>query len=208
MTEEEIFEILRKQEEQLRKKPTFYIHYDKITHRIINFRNYLDKDDQMPHIEMTELDFNFSDPLFDIVNYMVIPSEKKLEKIVDESFKLPVISEVIFEIPKILSDKRITYADRPFDLLIEQNNPLQEFRIKLSKELKEKLSRQSLNTQLIFIYVTAPSDPNILYKTLKFTFGDIIQNEYYTIEYEDFKGNDVNIYAFKYFENYIHVDIR
>jgi len=59
MNEEEIFRLLREQEELLLKKPVYYVHYDGSSRKILNIRNYLDSSDPSPHIEMTENDFDF-----------------------------------------------------------------------------------------------------------------------------------------------------
>ena len=61
-----------------------------------------------------------------------------IEKIEYDDTPIVTIADYIYEIPKIKSKERITSKDRHYDLLIEQNNSLGEFRIKLSKELKEK----------------------------------------------------------------------
>jgi len=206
--EDPIFEILRQQEEALKKKPIFYIHYDPVSFLGVNLRNYLDTTDTLPYIELTENDFDLSDPSFTISNYRIMANEKKLEKIEEKVIPISKIADFIYEIPKIISKDRITYKDRPFDLLIEQNNPLKEFRIKLSKPLKEKFALQGKNNQSMHVYVTALNDPNILYKTLEFTFGELIQHEYYTLSFDDFNGDMANVYALKYFQDYIHVDIR
>lgn len=209
MSEEDpVFELLRQQEEAIKKKPVFYIHYDPVTMLGVNLRNYLDAKDPLPYVEFKENDFDFSDPSFSICNYRIIIDEKKLVKIEEKIIPISKIADFIYEIPKVISKERITYADRPFDLLIEQNNPLGEFRIKLSKPLKEKFALQGKNNQSMHVYVTALNDPNILYKTLKFTFGELIQHEYYTLPFEDFNGDMANVYALKYFQEYVHVDIR
>ena len=203
-----IFEFLRKQEELIQQKPKFYIHYDPVTKVGVNLRNYLETKDALPYIELLEKDLDISDQSFSICNYRIILSEKKLEKIEEKVTPIVKIADFIYEIPKVESRERITYKDRPFDLLIEQNNPLREFRIKLSKPLKEKYTMQGYNSQHMNVYVTALNDPNILYKTLKFTFGNIIDHEYYTLPFEDFNGDMANVYALKYFQDYLHVDIR
>lgn len=207
MNEKEIFELLRKQEEAIKKPPVFYIHYDNTTKRIVSLRNYLDDSDIHPYFELTQEDFDFSSPEFNIANYMVDTSEKKLKKLGLDVIEVCTIDTFIYEIPKIETLKRITYEDHPFDLLIEQNNPLREFKIKLSKNLRESLALKNIFSQEMFVYVTAINDPNILYKTLKFTFGDVIYNEYFTIPFEDFDGYKSNVYAFRYFEKYLHVDV-
>lgn len=208
MTEEDIFELLRKQEEEMRKPPVFYVHYNRTTNRLKSIRNYLDESDEYPYIQFNQNDFDFDSPNFNLSNFMIDPKDKKIKKIENETLSITRIDSVIYEIPKIISDKRLTYADHPFDLLVEQNNPLQEFRIKLSKILRDKFVSQNLLSDEMSIYVTATNDPNILYKTLKFFFSDLVVNEYYTIPFEDFKGSNSNIYVLKFFENYLHVDLR
>lgn len=210
MTDEEIFELLKQQEEALLKKPTFYVHYDPITKNISSLRNYLDETDPFPHVELKEEDFDGSLSKLDITKYRIVleNGKNKLEKIVIHEAAITKINDFIYQIPKVVSDVRITADTQYFDLLIEQNNPLKEFRIKLSKMLREKFSLQSKDSQVIYLYVTAVNDPNILYKTLKCTIGQLIANEYYTLNFDDFQGDDVNIFGLKYFEEYLHVDIR
>ena len=207
MKEQEIFELLRKQEEAMKKPPVYYIHYDNSTKRIMSLRNYLDDSDVHPHFVLKEEDFDVSLTEFNIANYVVDPTEKKLKKLGTELIEVFSIDSFIYEIPKIETIKRITYEEHPFDLLIEQNNPLREFKLKLSKNLRESLALKNIFSQEMFVYVTAINDPNILYKTLKFTFGDVIYNEYYTIPFEDFDGYKSNVFAFRYFEKYLHVDV-
>lgn len=209
MNQAEIFEKLRIQEENMRKPPVFFVYYDNRTNRITSVRNYLDESDTNPYVQFNQNEFDFNSPDFNILNFVIDPVDKKINKVVEENpVSLATIDTFIYEIPKIVSDKRITYADNPFDLLIEQNNGLREFKIKLSKMLRDKFLTQNLLSQEMFVYVTATNDPNILYKTLQFTFHDVIVNEYYTIPFDDFQGNNVNIFAIKFFENYLHVDVR
>ena len=203
MTEVDVFKLLKQQEEDLRKKPIFYVYYDFASRKVLSIRNYIESLDSMPYVEMTTDEFDFTVPDFNITEYVIIPSEKKLKKITDELNVLSIITNRVYEIPKVL-----IYNNELFDLLIEQNNSTKEFRIKLSDTLRDKFIFQSMSSQKMEIYVTAENDPNILYKTLKFTFGNLVANEYHSIPFEDFKGDKVNIYALKYFENYLHVDLR
>ena len=203
MTEVDVFKLLKQQEEDLRKKPIFYVYYDFASRKVLSIRNYIESLDSMPYVEMTTDEFDFTVSDFNITEYVIIPSEKKLKKITDELNVLSIITNRVYEIPKVL-----IYNNELFDLLIEQNNSTKEFRIKLSDTLRDKFIFQSMSSQKMEIYVTAENDPNILYKTLKFTFGNLVANEYHLIPFEDFKGDKVNIYALKYFENYLHVDLR
>jgi len=167
MTEEEIFEYLRKQEEALNKRPSFYVHYEVSSGKIINFRNYLDSTDPFPFVILEEKDLTEPLQKFNIANYRVVVEDgkSKIESCVPEDLSLTRIDDFIYELPKIKSkeDKKI---EESFDLLIEQDNIKGEFRIKLSDENKLKYKNQSMGFYKISLYVTAPYDPNILYKTL------------------------------------------
>ncbi len=211
---DDVFERLRQQDEAIRRmqitKQIFYAHYDPTTRKLLSFRNYLEETDPNPHVEVTEdhLDVPLSE--FSVENQVVLIKDKKprIESFQPSILGITKISDFIYEIPKMISEKRITYKDKTFDLMIEQNNEEEVFKIKLAKDIRQKYSLQSFSHQLMYVYVTAVNDPNILYKTLKFTFGDLVKHEYHTIKFEDFKGDEANIYAFKYFDEYLHVDIR
>ena len=102
---------------------------------------------------------------------------------------------------------------RSYDLLIEQNNKDKKFRIKLAKEFRERFLSSETTRQRVSVYVTAVDDPNILYKTLKLSIGQLLTDEYYKIDfdgksdYNTFKGDDSNIFSMRYFKKYLHVDI-
>ncbi len=203
MTDEELIEFVKKQEAEILKKPSYYIHYDPLNYYAVTCRNYHDNTDERPFIELSSDSFDFKQEDFNIAHYKVNLKDRKLEKIIELEVKLTKIDDVIYEIPKSFE-----LDDKEYDLIIEQNNIENVFKIKMSEELHLKYCLQDHNKQLMSLYVTAPNDPNILYKTLRFMFGDLVRNEYYIIPFDDFKGAEANIYAFKYFEEYVHVDIR
>ena len=129
MTDEDIFEILRKQEEALSNKNSFYFHYDPSTARIINFRNYLEQDDTFPFIKINEEDLEFSiDELFDILDYRVVEKNKKLVIEKSKLEEISLISNIIYQVPKIYS--QTNDINDEYDLLIEQDNEHKEFIIK------------------------------------------------------------------------------
>ena len=139
MTEDEIFEYLKKQEEEMNKKPVFYVHYNISTGVIINFRNYLETTDPLPYISLTEEELNEPLDKFNISNYKVVKEngKTKLEVFVPEDLSLSKIDDFIYEIPKIkcTNSENIT---EPYDLLIEQDNISKEFRVRISDECKLK----------------------------------------------------------------------
>lgn len=209
MIDEKIFEILRKQEEELLKEKPFYIHYNPSDGVIQGFRNYLDDTDSLPFLEFYKDELPVSLEEFKITDYKVIEKNKKLvlEKI-EQIEDLPHIDNVIHQVKKMESVKGVDLNYLPFDLLIEQNNIDKKFYIRLSKELREKYKNLKVNEKAMSAYVTAENDPNILYKTLRFTLSDLVKYNYYTLTFDDFTGNKSNIFLVKYFQNYLHVDTR
>lgn len=208
MTEEEIFEDIRKKQEALLKKPTFYIHYDALSKKVVNFRNYLDNKDLLPYIEMTEADLGIPLDKFSVNDYRIKIENGKttLEKFINEEVSLTRIDDFIYEIPKI--ETNISLLDHPCDLMIEQNNIEKEFILKLSEDLRRRLSLQSIGSHRVSIYVTATCDPNILYQTLELTLRDLIRNENCIIPFLDSIDDDVNMYALRYFQEYLHVVVK
>ena len=78
---------------------------------------------------------------FNPSEYQVITKDKKLilEKIPDNNVEFfGSIDNLIYQIPKMHSTIRITPQIHSYDLLIEQDNDKKEFRIKLSKFLREQ----------------------------------------------------------------------
>lgn len=201
-----IFEILKKQEMLINQLPVYYVHYDISTRRILSFRNYLEKNDENPFLKITEKDIEIPIEEFEISNYLVMTKEKKtfLEKIKkEEAVNFGLIDDIIFQIPKIEK----VLENEPYDLLIEQNNDKGAFFIKLSNDISEKYKFLKVDKEM-YMYVTAPDDPNILYKTLKFNISDLVNTDYHKIKFEDFLGQKSNIYSLKYFQDYLHVDTR
>ena len=210
MKKNDIFEELRKQEQLVQSTPTFFLHYNLDTKQIINLRNYLEVTDSYPFIEVTEKDLGFSIKDIDISKYKISVGEDKKVKLEEIQHKavLTNIDDYIYQIPKVSANVRLTAADISYDVLIEQNNKDKKFRIKLAKEFRERFASVETTKQRVYVYVTAVDDPNILYKTLNFSFADLVFNEFHTIDFDDFKGNQSNIYSMRFFQQYLHVDIR
>jgi len=186
----------------------YYFHYDPITGNIINLRNYLEVDDCYPHLKFSHTDF---DTDISINDYQVIDKDGTNQLVKRLSIEnIAKIDNIVHQIPKRLSnsDIKISQTNYRFDVLIEQDNIKQEFRIRLSGEIKDQY-RQDINSKrYLTCYVTAENDPNILYKTLDIPLSKLLQYHYYTIPYDDFKELSCNIFSLRHFNNYLHLVIE
>lgn len=206
---EDVFEILRQLELYNSNEKKFYVYYDPSTGEIIHFRNYFE-DDPHPFIEVLESELDTPIEQFDLKKYFVSKKGDKAElSRIDTIAALENINNIdslIYQLPKV--DLKDFNNQEETDLIVEQDNIKEIFRIIFSKATKERFLRYRSMQQELNIYVTAESDPNILYKTLKFKISDLIDNDSFVINFEDFSGENCNLFSVKYFESYIHVDIR
>lgn len=207
---DDIFKILKDKELENQKEKKFYIYYDPRTGDIVHFRNYIEND-SYPFIEVAESEFENSIAEIDINEYFITNKDNKakLVKRIDKEFEKLNVDALVYQIPKIAVENRRQAKQYSFDILIEQNNKDKCFYLRISSEVHEKFSSQRNLTSLVFnFYVTAENDPNILYQTLEFKMSDLISNEYYTIEFDGFIEEKCNIFTRKYFQTYLHVDVR
>lgn len=207
---QDVFELLRIKEKESKEEKKFYVHYEPSTGEIIYFRNYIEQE-SYPFITVTEADIGTSVIDFDSTRFLVIAQNNKpcLVKKIDSISDQYNINDLVYQIPKIVLKNRNQIKKCSYDIVIEQNNKDGVFRLKLDKETKEFfLFQKELHQLSLDIYVTAENDPNILYQTLEFKMYDLVSNEYYTLNFDKFFGNTCNLYSKKYFQNYLHADIR
>lgn len=203
---DDIFEILRKQEQEIRKKNIYYFHYDPTTSKIINFRNYLDNKDSLPFLKLQEEHLEFSLDEFDITEYRVIEKNNKLCLAKPKIEETNLISNIVYQVPKIYS--KTNKVTEYYDIIIEQDNKNKQFIIRASRKVKQDLIFFKMDYKIIKMFVTAPGDPNILYKTLIITGRDLFENDIFIIPFEEYTGNISNIFLMKYFQSYLHLDVR
>ena len=100
------------------------------------------------------------------------------------------------------------FVDGDCDLTIFQDNIKQSWTIKVSKSLREFLNSEAVNINSnIFFSITAKYDPNILYRSLEFTIGDLLDETSSIIPFiyeSENSVDDVSIYTAKYFDSYAH----
>lgn len=201
-------ETLKKLQAILTAPEKFYIHYNPANGKIMHFRNYLEEC-EYPFLEFSkdQIDLEMSINDWQVIEVDGTRQLKPKEKFVDTISK---VQDTIHRINKEKANlnKKISHANYQYDLLIEQDNTKKEFRIRVSGAVKEQYSEISQTKQLISCYVTAEDDPYILYKTLEIPLIVLLENEYYTIPYDTFDGTDCNVFAFRYFQNYLHLVIE
>lgn len=207
---QDVFELLKQKEQESKKEKKFYVYYAPSTGEIIHLRNYLEED-SYPFITILESDLEDSIENFRSKNYIVVEKNKKMKLIKVDNITIDQfnIDDLIYQVPKIVLENRNQIKKHYYDIVIEQNNKDKVFRLKFSSETKEKfLPQLNLRQLSLAIYVTAESDPHILYQTLEFKIQDLLDNQYYTINYNNFDGSSCNLFSRKYFQTYVHADIR
>jgi hypothetical protein len=208
--DEDIFETLRKLEESI-KNPSFnyYIYYDSENGKVMHIRNYKDESDPLPMLVIRNDEFDRNSISIHSHSVIEVDGKKTLKKIVN-LYKTPPVDDFIHLIPKKEIKPKVKISEKTFefDLLIEQDNIKKEFRVRLSKELRDQASVEVGNDRKLMIFVTATNDPNILYKTLEVPMQSLVQDNYYSIKFDDYDGESSNIYSIRYFKQYLHLDIR
>ena len=207
---QDIFELLKQKEQESKKEKKFYVYYEPSTGEIIHLRNYLEKDSH-PFITISESDIEESLKNFTVKDYLVLEKKKKMtlvkiDKITIDQFN---IDDIIYQIPKVVVKNRNQIKKHYYDIAIEQNNKDKVFRLKLSADAKNNfLPQQNLRQLILNIYVTAENDPHILYQTLEFKLEDLLDHQFFTIKFDKFNGANCNLFAKKYFQTYLHADVK
>lgn len=207
---QDIFELLKQKEQESKKEKKFYVYYEPSTGEIIHLRNYLEQD-TYPFITISESDIEESFENFSTKDYLILEKKKKMrlikiDKITINQFN---VDDVIYQIPKIVIEDRNQIKNHFYDIVIEQNNKDKVFQLKLSSDVKDNfLPQQNLRQLILNIYVTAENDPHILYQTLEFKLEDLLDHQFYTIKFDEFDGERCNLFAKKYFQTYLHADVK
>lgn len=94
------------------------------------------------------------------------------------------------------------------DIVIRQDTENNVWNITINPHTKKFLRMSGYNPkETLYFSVTAKYDPNILYRSLEFNIGDIINESQSIIPFkfeQELDPNNVSIYTAKYFENYAH----
>lgn len=128
------------------------------------------------------------------------PKKKDLElvHIHEQSFDGASVRDFIYEIPQQ------EHTDP--DLTIIQDQPNTCWRVRLGSELQKKLKSKGIRlNSLLDFSITAPHDPNILYKTFSVDFSNIFQDREvlvdFSMPFEDEK-EPISVFTAKRFDSY------
>ena len=110
----------------------------------------------------------------------------------------------------ILSGKQLyqVQVNKEYDIIVRQNTQNKTWSMMINPYTKKFLQTSGYNPkERLYFSVTSKYDPNILYRSLEFTIGDLLNETQSVIPFiYDIENNsdDVSIYTAKYFENYAH----
>ena len=110
----------------------------------------------------------------------------------------------------ILSGKQLhqVQIDKEYDIIVQQNTHGKYWSIFLNPYTKKFLISSGYKpTEVLYFSVTSKYDPNILYRSLEFTVGDLLSDSIIAIPFiyeSESSEHDVSIYTAKYFESYAH----
>ena len=94
------------------------------------------------------------------------------------------------------------------DIVIQQDTNKGEWNIQINPHTRRFLRTSGYNyIETLYFSITSKYDPNILYRSLEFTIGNLIEDDKLVIPFiSDREKNirDVSIYTAKYFDSYVH----
>jgi hypothetical protein len=106
------------------------------------------------------------------------------------------------------TDLYLTQVNKEYDIIVQQDTINKCWTIKLNPYTKKFLLSSGYKpAETLYFSVTSKYDPNILYKSLKFSVADLLSDTTsvvpFTYDTEQSK-NSVSIYTAKYFDSYAH----
>lgn len=114
------------------------------------------------------------------------------------------VSELIYKIPY----KEAVSAD----IQVVQDLENTCWKILIGEDLSSKLTNKSINVNMdISLSVTEENNPNVLYRTLKFSLRELMQKFYVIIDFKqerEFNGEPVSLYTIQRFDTYSYEVIK
>ena len=133
------------------------------------------------------------------------------EKITYKDIKLNLIKTLDLKNGQIvLSGKQLyqVYIDKEYDIIVQQDTQDKMWSMLINPYTKKFLQTSGYkSTETLYFSVTSKYDPNILYRSLEFTIGDLLSEETSIIPFIselEQDNTDVSIYTAKYFDSYAH----
>ena len=133
------------------------------------------------------------------------------EKITYKDLKLNLTKTVDLKNGQtILSGKQLyqVQVGKEYDIIVQQNTHNKTWSMIINPYTKKFLQTSGYNSkERLYFSVTSKYDPNILYRSLEFTIGDLLDETSSIIPFlsdKEDSSDDVSIYTAKYFEQYAH----
>jgi len=99
-------------------------------------------------------------------------------------------------------------ANKAYDIIVQQNTLSKSWSLLLNPYTKKFLQASGYRSdETLYFSVTAKYDPNVLYRSLEFTVGDLLSDASSVVPFifeSEADSKDVSIYTAKYFDSYAH----
>ena len=99
-------------------------------------------------------------------------------------------------------------VDKEYDIIVQQNTLSKLWTLSLNPYTKKFLQTSGYSpVETLYFSVTSKYDPNVLYRSLEFTVGDLLSDASSVIPFifeSEADSKDVSIYTAKYFDSYAH----
>ena len=110
----------------------------------------------------------------------------------------------------ILSGNQLyqTQVDKEYDIIVQQDTIANAWNLQINPHTKRFLQTSGYSpVETLYFSVTSKYDPNVLYRSLKFTVADLLDSKTSVIPFTfDVESDPLNvsIYTSKYFDSYAH----
>lgn len=110
----------------------------------------------------------------------------------------------------LLSGKQLCQmqTEKDYDVIVKQDTVAKCWKIIINPYIKRFLVTSGYSSkEILYFSVTSKYDPNILYRSLEVTVGDLLSEATSVISFKydvESSASDVSIYTAKYFEHYSH----
>jgi hypothetical protein len=122
-------------------------------------------------------------------------------------YQLPIKNSVLCHQLPVVSDSKNSAIDDN-DIVVQQDIVKKQWNILINPHTKNFLIKNTHGyDETLNFSVTSKHDPNIFYRSLECTVGDLLSDDITSIPFKyetESSVDDVSIYTAKYFDNYVH----
>lgn len=184
-----------------------YVVFDPTNGDVISVPNYKPKDGSYIPVEEHEVKGMISgeEPLsYYYVHYIKRAKQYELRQRSNTSIDSYLVDDLIYQLPSV--------SDETPDIHVLQNIKDTCWKITIGGDLKANILAQKVNFKnTITFSITEKDDPNILLKTLSFSFADLSDVKYVVLPFDsdfEFSAKPVSVYTIKNFDRYMYEVIK